>query len=148
MTDDIANRLRAQKTTQQIVEVWKQKNFIDKLADFEYVVGYRELMFQFIKSKNLSEEWMEYFHESGRLVVVDDIVTRLRAEFDACTCSGFNDCGCERCHKRPKCDLYDLVGQAASEIERLRKAGDALAQGIRAGHWDTALEVWDTRKDA
>jgi hypothetical protein len=52
--------------------------------------------------------------------MADDIVNQLRAEFDACTCSGFSDCDCEQCHKRPKCDLYDLVGQAADEIERLR----------------------------
>ena len=51
----------------------------------------------------------------------DDIVTRLRAEFDSCTCSGFNDCDCKQCHKRTNCNLYDLVGQAADEIERLRE---------------------------
>jgi hypothetical protein len=52
--------------------------------------------------------------------VTDDIVTRLRAEFDSCTCSGFDDCDCKQCHKRTNCNLYDLVGQAADEIERLR----------------------------
>ena len=52
---------------------------------------------------------------------MNDIVARLRAEFYACTCSGFNDCDCERCHNRPKCDLYNLVGQAADEIEMLHR---------------------------
>ena len=52
--------------------------------------------------------------------MADDIVTRLREEFDACTCSGFNDCDCAQCHKRQKCDLYDLMGKASDEIERLR----------------------------
>ncbi len=39
-------------------------------------------------------------------------------------------------HKEP------LFGDAADEIERLRKAGDALAHGIRTGRWDDALDAW------
>jgi hypothetical protein len=39
-------------------------------------------------------------------------------------------------------DLARLMLDAAEEIERLRKAGDALAQGIRTGHWDDALDAW------
>jgi hypothetical protein len=35
-----------------------------------------------------------------------------------------------------------LKKKAADEIERLREAGDALAQGIRTGHWDDALDAW------
>jgi hypothetical protein len=35
-----------------------------------------------------------------------------------------------------------LFGEAADEIERLRKAGDALAHGIRTGQWDDALDAW------
>ena len=35
-----------------------------------------------------------------------------------------------------------LLNDAAHEIERLREAGDALAQGIRTGHWDDALDTW------
>lgn len=31
---------------------------------------------------------------------------------------------------------------AADEIERLRAAGDALAEGIRTSHWDDALDAW------
>lgn len=50
----------------------------------------------------------------------DDIVTRLR-EFG---------------------DSYGLDYEAANEIERLREAGDALAKGIRTGHWDDALDAW------
>ena len=30
-----------------------------------------------------------------------------------------------------------------AEIKRLRKAGDALAQGIRTGQWDDALDAWE-----
>ena len=35
-----------------------------------------------------------------------------------------------------------LCKEAANEIRRLRKAGDALAKGIRTGHWDDALDAW------
>lgn len=52
--------------------------------------------------------------------MTDDIVTRLR-EFG---------------------DSYGLDYEAADEIERLRKAGDALAHGIRTGRWDDALDAW------
>jgi hypothetical protein len=34
------------------------------------------------------------------------------------------------------------VRDAIKEIERLREAGDALAQGIRTGQWDDALDAW------
>ena len=61
MNNDITAQLRAQKTVQKTVEVWKEKDYAGKLADFEYLVGYREQMFQFLKSKNLTEEWMDYF---------------------------------------------------------------------------------------
>jgi hypothetical protein len=37
---------------------------------------------------------------------------------------------------------YRNVLDAADEIERLRKAGDALAHGIRTGQWDDALDAW------
>jgi len=36
-----------------------------------------------------------------------------------------------------------LMFDTADEIERLWKAGDALAQGIRTGRWDDALDEWD-----
>lgn len=36
----------------------------------------------------------------------------------------------------------NFLREAADEIERLRKAGDALAEGIRTGHWDDALDAW------
>ena len=62
--------------------------------------------------------------------MTDDIVTRLRKEFNDCTCSGFNDCTCAVCHGRHQCDLYDLLGQSADEIERLRKMLD---EGLRLG---------------
>ena len=35
-----------------------------------------------------------------------------------------------------------LKKQAADEIEHLRKAGDALAEGVRTGRWDDALDAW------
>jgi hypothetical protein len=35
-----------------------------------------------------------------------------------------------------------ICEEAANEIERLRKAGDALAKGIRTGRWDGALDAW------
>ena len=41
-----------------------------------------------------------------------------------------------------------LFDDAADEIERLRDAGDRLAEGIRTGRWDEALEAWDdARRD-
>ena len=40
-----------------------------------------------------------------------------------------------------------LKKQAADEIERLRKAGDALAHGIRTGKWDDALDEWTELRD-
>ena len=39
-------------------------------------------------------------------------------------------------------NMDTLKKQAADEIERLRKAGDALAEGIRTGRWDDALDAW------
>jgi len=57
--------------------------------------------------------------------MTDDIVTRLR-EFG---------------------DSYGLDYEAADEIERLRKAGDALAEGIRTGRWDHALDAWTELRD-
>ena len=40
-----------------------------------------------------------------------------------------------------------LKKQAADEIERLRAAGDALAEGIRNGRWDNALDAWTELRD-
>ncbi len=45
---------------------------------------------------------------------------------------------CEVCEQWSPCDGI----KAADEIERLREAGDALAQGIRTGKWDDALDAW------
>ena len=45
---------------------------------------------------------------------------------------------CEVCEQWSPCDGI----KAADEIERLRKAGDALAHGIRTGRWDDALDAW------
>ena len=64
--------------------------------------------------------------------MTDDIVTQLRFEYASCECSGI----------RHDCDRCETDKQAADEIERLRKAGDALAQGIRTGQWDDALDAW------
>ncbi len=54
----------------------------------------------------------------------DDIVTRLRESL-------------QMIHPDPQ-DVRDAI----KEIERLREAGDALAQGIRTGQWDDALDAW------
>ena len=35
-----------------------------------------------------------------------------------------------------------LLILALKEIQYLRKAGDALAKGVRNGHWDDALDAW------
>ncbi len=64
--------------------------------------------------------------------MTDDIVTRLResGEWDTHPMGGrewFPD---------------ELCEEAADEIERLREAGDALARGVRTGHWDDALDAW------
>jgi hypothetical protein len=37
----------------------------------------------------------------------------------------------------------DVVRWMIQEIERLRTAGDALADGVRTGRWDAPLEEWD-----
>jgi hypothetical protein len=44
-------------------------------------------------------------------------------------------------------NMDKLKKQAADEIERLRKAGDALAHGIRTGKWDDALDAWTELRD-
>jgi hypothetical protein len=36
-----------------------------------------------------------------------------------------------------------LFLDAASEIKRLRDAGDSLAEGVRMGRWDDALDTWE-----
>lgn len=60
--------------------------------------------------------------------MTDDIVPRLRYK--------------QRLHERWDAVDEPLFGDAADEIERLRKAGDALAHGIRTGQWDDALDAW------
>jgi len=50
---------------------------------------------------------------------------------------------CEVCEQWSPCDGI----KAADEIERLRKAGDALAEGIRTGRWDDALDAWTEVRD-
>ena len=42
---------------------------------------------------------------------------------------------------------FPSQAEAADEIERLRKAGDALAHGIRTGQWDDALDAWTELRD-
>jgi hypothetical protein len=88
-------------------------------------------------------------------VVSDDIVTRLRKQHtiqygwklgelvkhtehnsDPQIRDRMNRC--EVCEQWSPCDGI----KAADEIERLREAGDALAQGIRTGKWDDALDAW------
>ena len=60
--------------------------------------------------------------------MTDDIVTRLR---DVTVMNWEGD------------EVTDpLCKEAANEIRRLRKAGDALAHGIRTGRWDDALDAW------
>lgn len=59
----------------------------------------------------------------------DDIVTRLRERIPYAI------------HPHVL-DQAMLLSDAVKEIEWLREAGDALAQGIRAGHWDDALDAW------
>ncbi len=56
----------------------------------------------------------------------DDIVTR--------PCCDVRPCGCA--------DARMVIDHLHAEIERLRKAGDALAHGVRTGHWDDALDAW------
>jgi hypothetical protein len=63
----------------------------------------------------------------------DDIVTRLREMLD----------GPVPFTAEPQ-DLRDAI----AEIERLREAGDALAQGIRTGRWDDALDAWTELRGA
>ncbi len=58
--------------------------------------------------------------------MTDDIVTR--------PCCDVRPCGCA--------DARMVIDHLHAEIERLRKAGDALAQGIRTGQWDDALDAW------
>jgi hypothetical protein len=60
--------------------------------------------------------------------MTDNIVTRLQCIYD-------KD-GCGQC-------TFCL---AKAEIERLRAAGDALAEGIRTGHWDDALDAWEATR--
>ncbi len=59
-------------------------------------------------------------------MVSDDIVTR--------PCCDVRPCGCA--------DARMVIDHLHAEIERLREAGDALAQGIRTGRWDDALDAW------
>ena len=47
-------------------------------------------------------------------------------------------CGDEDC-LGPDCNY---IREAAEEIEMLRKMGDQLAEGIRRGSWDDALDDW------
>jgi hypothetical protein len=39
--------------------------------------------------------------------------------------------------------LSEELDRLRDEIRHLREAGDALAQGIRTGRWDDALDRWD-----
>jgi len=60
--------------------------------------------------------------------VADDIVTRLQAMLDGPV---------------PFVVGREDIREALNEIERLRNAGDRLAEGIRTGHWDDALDQWE-----
>jgi hypothetical protein len=60
-------------------------------------------------------------------MVIDDIMTRLKEMLDGPV---------------PFVIGREDIREAADEIERLRKAGDALAHGIRTGQWDDALDAW------
>ena len=65
--------------------------------------------------------------------MTDDILRRLRNPELPCICTDIVLLSCHPCNARL---------DAADEIERLRKAGDALAHGIRTGKWDDALDAW------
>ena len=68
----------------------------------------------------------------------DDIVTRLRYGVDG---AGWS------------CDFsseFDLIEEAAGEIERLRAAGDALVTAMRSGSdsgWDEVIDKWKNKVD-
>lgn len=65
--------------------------------------------------------------------MTDDIVTRLRRVPERVP-KGMGLVGLN--------EYYQRCQDAADEIERLREAGDALARGVRTGHWDDALDAW------
>lgn len=61
--------------------------------------------------------------------MADDIVTRLR----------------QYVLWLPNTAAGELCGKAANEIERLRAAGDAMAEALRSGSdskWDAAIDAW------
>lgn len=68
-----------------------------------------------------------------------DIISRLREEL----CGPSSD-EVELCSSPSGgvCELCKIFTDAINEIERLRDAGDALAEGIRTGQWDDALDAW------
>jgi hypothetical protein len=57
---------------------------------------------------------------------MNDLIARLRELIGNCRCLACKD-------RR----------EAADRIELLQSAGDALAEGIRHGRWDDALDNWD-----
>jgi hypothetical protein len=58
--------MNKQAVIQQYVDVWRTKGVADQQADFEYVIASREMLFDFIRSKDLFDEWIDYFGEARR----------------------------------------------------------------------------------
>ena len=54
-----------QTTIQKYVMTWDKKTALDKRIDYEYLIGYREMMWDFIRSKGLYDEFMDYFRTGG-----------------------------------------------------------------------------------
>lgn len=49
----------------------------------------------------------------------------------------------------PNTAAGEVCREAADEIERLRAAGDALADALRSGSdsgWDAAIDAWEARR--
>ncbi len=58
--------MNKQAVIQQYVDVWRTKGVADQQADFEYVIASREMLFDFIRSKDLFDEWIGYFQAEYR----------------------------------------------------------------------------------
>lgn len=67
--------------------------------------------------------------------MTDEIVGRLRAFDNGYVGTHYNNCW----HSHHVCALLF----AADKIEQLQQAGDRLAEGVRTGHWDDALDTWN-----
>ena len=101
-----------------------------------------------------------YVRKEGHWVRWDDHATalqeiqRLKAEVDRLTAEKDQaECDYDNCQKRKvsidnhRFDLFNENKSLKAEVERLRKAGDAMAETLEGAGFDSANDFWNAAKE-